>query len=109
MRMKFFLKRHIKIENLIIKLREIQYESKKIRLDLTKLEPVDNLTAEELVLHAALQQGKLEFHHDPQTLQHYAEIFKNSAKQRKAAKLGLPYQALINSLIHRYVNGETVF
>lgn len=101
-------------------------KAKKIRLDLTKLEPVDNLTAEEQVLHAALQQGKLEFHNDPQTLQHYAEIFKNSAKQRKAislripkqdyfaikakaAKLGLPYQALINSLIHRYVNGETVF
>ena len=94
-----------------------------MQIDLTKLESIDSLTAEEQHLHEALSSGQFEFQHDPQTIAKYAEIFTNSAKQRKAislrlpkqdyfaikakaTQLGLPYQALIDSLIHRYVNGE---
>ncbi len=96
---------------------------KKTHIDLTQLEPIDVLTPEEQALHQALQHGEFQFHNDDKTINKYAEIFKNSAKQRKvislripkqdyfaikaqASHLGIPYQALINSLIHRYVNGE---
>ena len=96
---------------------------KKMQIDLTTLEPIDTLTPEEQLLHEALASGQFEFQNDSKTIAKYAEIFTNSAKQRKAislrlpkqdyfaikakaAQLGLPYQALINSLIHRYVNGE---
>jgi predicted DNA binding CopG/RHH family protein len=70
-----------------------------------------------------MMSSEAEFNSDNKTINKYAEIFKNHAKQRKvislrlpkqdyfaikakAVQLGLPYQALINSLIHRYVNGD---
>ncbi len=98
-------------------------KQKKAHIDLTQLKPVDMLTDEEQLLHEALTNGQFEFQNDSKTITKYAEIFTNSAKQRKAIslrlpkqdyfaikakamQLGLPYQALINSLIHRYVNGE---
>jgi predicted DNA binding CopG/RHH family protein len=98
-------------------------KQKKIRIDLTDLEPIDDLDEEELALHQALQAGDFLFKDDPTTIKKYAEIFKESSRQRKAislrvptqdyfaiktkaSELGLPYQALINSLIHRYVNGR---
>ena len=98
-------------------------KQKKAHIDLTQLQPLDALTDEEQLLHAALTAGQFEFQNDSKTIAKYAEIFTNSAKQRKAIslrlpkqdyfaikakamQLGLPYQALINSLIHRYVNGE---
>jgi predicted DNA binding CopG/RHH family protein len=96
---------------------------KKIGVDFSQLEPVDQLTEEEQAWHNALRSRKLEFHGDAKTIQKYAEIFKQSRKERKAislriptqdyfaikakaANLGLPYQALINSLIHQYINGQ---
>lgn len=98
-------------------------KNKKIRIDLTQLEPIDDLDAEELELHQALRAGDFHFKDDSTTLKKYAEIFKESSRQRKAislrvptqdylaiktkaSELGLPYQALINSLIHRYVTGR---
>ena len=97
--------------------------NKKIKIDLTLLEPIDELSDDEQALHSALREGKFTLHSDSKTLDRYAEIFKNSAKQRKAislriptqdyfaikakaSHLGIPYQALINSLIHRYVNDD---
>lgn len=96
--------------------------NKKIKIDLTQLEPLDELTEEEQELHQEITKGNIEFDGDSKTISKYAEIFKNNAKQRKAislrlpkndylaikveaAKLGLPYQALINSIIHQYVTG----
>lgn len=96
---------------------------KKIQIDLTKLEPLDELDAEEKALHHSLQTGNFELDHSSHTINHYAEIFTASRNQRKAislrlpkqdylaikskaSELGLPYQALINSLIHRYVAGH---
>lgn len=98
-------------------------KNKKIKIDLAKLEPIDELTPEELELHAALTNGAMRFHSDSKTINKYTEIFKDNAKQRKAislripkqdyfairakaVELGLPYQALINSIIHQYVVGE---
>ncbi len=94
---------------------------KKLLIDLTQLEPLDHLDSEEAALHQALQIGEFEFQSDPKTVTKYAEIFKNNGEQRKAislripkndyfaiklkaSALGLPYQALINSLIHQYVS-----
>src|SRR3990167_385559 len=96
---------------------------KKTRIILTELEPLDELDEEEQALHQALLAGDFTFQSDPSILKKYAEIFKESSKQRKAislriptqdyfaiktkaSELGLPYQALINSLIHRYVTGD---
>ena len=98
-------------------------KSKKMHIDLTQLEPADVLDAEERALHQALQAGDFILHADQNTIKKYAKIFKESSKQRKAislriptqdyfaikskaSQLGLPYQALINSLIHRYVTGD---
>ena len=96
---------------------------KKKSLDFAQLEPLDKLTSEEKALHDALQKGKYESLYNTKTVKKYAEIFERSRKQRKvislriptqdymaikvkAAHLGLPYQALINSIIHQYVNGQ---
>jgi predicted DNA binding CopG/RHH family protein len=97
--------------------------TKKIKIDLTKLEPIDELTAEEQEFHQLMMSDEAVFHSDAKTINKYAEIFKNNAKQRKAIslripkqdyfaikakalQLGLPYQALINLIIHRYVTTE---
>ena len=96
---------------------------KKITVDLKQLEPIDVLTADEQEFHDIMMSQEAVFHHDVKTINAYAEVFKNNAKQRKvinlripkqdyfaikakAVQLGLPYQALINSIIHRYVNDE---
>ncbi len=101
-------------------------KNKKVLIDLTRLEPIDDLDEEELVLHKALQAGDFNFQNDQKTIKKYAEIFKESRRQRKAislriptqdyfaiktkaSELGLPYQALINSLIHRYIAGNENF
>ena len=96
---------------------------KKIAVALTTLEPIDTLTAEEQEFHQLAMSDEAILRDDAQTIAHYSDIFKNHAKQRKAislrlpkqdylairtkaVELGLPYQALINSIIHRYVNGD---
>ncbi len=56
--------------------------NKQIKTDLTKLEPIDKLSSDELALHCAMQEGKFILHNDAKTLAQYAEIFKNSAKGR---------------------------
>ena len=62
-------------------------------------------------------------HTDKETIHKYAQIFKSSNHERKALslrmprndyfeikakalELGMPYQALINSVIHRYLSGD---
>jgi predicted DNA binding CopG/RHH family protein len=97
---------------------------KLVSIDLTQLEPIDKLDSEEAALHEALTKGNFTFDSSRKTQQHYAELFESSRKQRraislripeqdylairtKAAELGLPYQALINSLIHQYVMGAS--
>ena len=98
-------------------------KQKIIPIDLTQLEPIDDLDAEEAAIHAALQSGQVEWDLSEQTKKHYAQIFRDYRNQRraislripegdflairtKAAELGLPYQSLINSLIHQYVTGS---
>ena len=88
-----------------------------------ELEPIDELTPEELEFHQLMMSDEAVFHDDPETINYYGEIFRNAAKQRKAISLriptndyfairtkaknlGLPYQALINSIIHRYVSDD---
>jgi len=95
----------------------------KPKIDFAELELVDELDEEEQAIHNALVAGEYVSYGDPKTIKKYAEIFKNHAKQRKAislrlpkqdyfaikakaVKLGLPYQALINSIIHRYVSED---
>jgi predicted DNA binding CopG/RHH family protein len=87
------------------------------------LEPIDELTPEELEDHKMLMSDEAVIYDDPETINYYGEIFRNAAKQRKAIslrvptndyfalrakakKLGLPYQALINSIIHRFVSED---
>ena len=95
----------------------------KIEIDLTALEPIDVLDEDEQAIHHALQEGEAVLRTDAETVQRYTEIFKAARQQRKAislrvptedyltiktkaSELGLPYQALINSLIHQYVTGR---
>lgn len=92
-------------------------------LDVSQLNPVDTLDQEEKTLHALLQSGEMVLDTRPETLAKYTTLFKENRKQRKAislrlplqdyvaiktkaAALGLPYQALINSVIHQYVTGQ---
>jgi predicted DNA binding CopG/RHH family protein len=99
------------------------HKKEKILIDISQLEPVDKLDKEELALHKLLEQGKFELKTDKKTLNKYAQIFKHSNNERKALslrmpkkdyldikakalELGLPYQALINSLVHRFLTGE---
>lgn len=94
-------------------------------IDVTKLEPVDNLDEEELEIHQHLRDGNFVAHFDQTTKKKYAKIFKAANRQRKALSLrmpsndyieikaralalGMPYQTLINSLIHRYLTGELI-
>lgn len=62
-------------------------KQRKMQIDLTALEPIDSLTDEELLLHEALIAGQFEFQNDTRTIAKYAEIFTNSAKQRKVISL----------------------
>lgn len=92
-------------------------------IDFTQLEPIDHLDDEELLIHNELREGKLILHTDAATKKKYAAIFKESNHKRKALSLrmpendyigikakalvlGMPYQALINSVIHRYLTGD---
>lgn len=94
-----------------------------INIDVTQLIPIDELDEDELDLHNEIQKGNLVFHSDISTKAKYAEIFKFNNHQRKALsirmlkndyigikakalELGIPYQALINSVIHRYLTGD---
>ena len=92
-------------------------------IDLTQLEPIDHLDDEELLIHNELREGKLVLHTDEVTKHIYAKIFKESNHKRKALSirmpendyigikakalvLGIPYQSLINSIVHRYLTGD---
>lgn len=94
-------------------------------IDMTQLEPVDILDEEELALHHDIRKGNFTAHFDQSTKNKYAKIFKAANRQRKALSLrmpsndyieikaralalGMPYQTLINSLVHRYLTGELI-
>jgi predicted DNA binding CopG/RHH family protein len=94
-----------------------------VPIDLAQLQPMDELDSEEAAIHLALQTEGVEWDLSEQTKKHYAKIFRDYRNQRraislripegdflairaKAAQLGLPYQSLINALIHQYVTNS---
>ena len=96
---------------------------KKQIIELDKLEPIDDLDEEELAIHESLIAGDYVSIANNITKDKYATIFKESHKRSKsislrlqendyvgikskALELGMPYQSLINSLIHQFLSGE---
>lgn len=97
--------------------------NKKYVIDVSQLKPIDQLDEEELDLYNEIKAGNYILHSDEATRKNYAHIFKE-AEQRsraislrlkesdyigikaKAMELGMPYQSLINSIIHRFLSGE---
>lgn len=94
-----------------------------LHFDVRELEPVDNLDEEELAFHNELRHGEVIVHTDKATKDAYANIFKLANHKRKALSLrmleqdyigiktkalalGMPYQVLINSVIHQYLAGD---
>ena len=95
----------------------------KYTVDLTQLEPIDDLDAEELDFYNEMKAGHYTLHSDEKTKQKYANIFKEATKRSraislrlqendyigiksKAMELGIPYKSLINSIIHRFLSGS---
>ena len=95
-------------------------------LDFTSLEPVDNLDEEELAIHQDLINGKYQSIDSTEVRKHYVKVFKEANKRSKAIslrlqesdyigikvkarELGLPYQSLINSIIHRFLTDDLDF
>lgn len=93
------------------------------KIDFSQYELVDELDKEEMEGFRALQAGNYTLRTDLATKKKYAEIFKEANRRSKAIslriqerdyigireraiELGIPYQSLINSLIHRYLTGE---
>jgi hypothetical protein len=58
-----------------------------VPIDLTQLQPIDELDAEEAAIHFALQSGKVEWDLSEQTKKHYAKIFRDYRNQRRALSL----------------------
>ena len=98
-------------------------KKKKLLFDITQLEPIDELDEEELSIHKDIQAGKGLLCNDEVVMMKYAKIFKEANHKRKALsirmleadyigiktkalELGMPYQSLINSVIHRYLTGD---
>jgi predicted DNA binding CopG/RHH family protein len=92
-------------------------------LDLTLLEPLDELDEEELAFHNELINGKTISVDSLGTRKYYSKIFKESNNRSravnirlkeqdymglktKALELGMPYQSLLNSIIHQYLTGK---
>jgi predicted DNA binding CopG/RHH family protein len=92
-------------------------------LDLTQLEPVDDLDEEELMYHHALVSGETNSIDSPDSRIYYSKVFKESNRRSravnvrlkeqdyiglkaKALELGMPYQSLLNSIIHQFLRGE---
>ena len=98
--------------------------SQKITIEeLMELESIDKLDKEELALHNKLKKGNFKLLDDKKTKEKYAKIFKEANHKRKALslrmpendyigirakalELGMPYQTLINSVIHRFLTGD---
>lgn len=95
----------------------------KYTIDLAQLEVVDTLDDEELDLYNEIKAGNYVISFDDETKQKYAQIFKESQQRSraislrlqendyigikaKAMALGMPYQSLINSIIHQFLSGE---
>jgi len=98
-------------------------DKKKYSIDLTQLEAVDKLDKEELELYDELKLGNYILHSDEKTKQKYANMFKDANRRSRAIslrlqendyigikaramELGIPYQSLINSIIHRFLTGN---
>jgi predicted DNA binding CopG/RHH family protein len=88
-----------------------------VDIDLTKLEPVDDLDEEELELHNDLTSGKTKSIDSAEVRKYYAKIFKDSNSRSrainfrlkeqdyiglkaKALELGMP---LLNSIVHQFL------
>ena len=97
--------------------------SKDKYLDLSALEPLDDLDDEELEFHKTLTNGETISIDSKDTRKYYAKIFKASNSRSraislrlqeqdyigikaKALELGIPYQSLLNSIIHQYLTGK---
>ena len=95
-------------------------------LDFASLEPVDNLDEEELAIHQELINEKYQSIDSPEMRKHYVKVKKDANKRSKAIslrlqendyigikvkarELGLPYQSLINSIIHRFLVNDLDF
>ncbi len=91
-------------------------------LNFTELEPIDELDDEEIAIHKSLKNGEYESLNSSEK-QKYSKIFKESNKRSKAIslrlqerdyigikakamELGMPYQSLINSIIHTFLTGN---
>lgn len=96
---------------------------KQYTIDLTQLDPIDKLDKEELDLYNEIKAGHYVLHSDEKTKQKYANIFKDANRRSRAIslrlqendyigikaramELGIPYQSLINSIIHRFLTGN---
>ncbi|MBX9598655.1 MAG: hypothetical protein K2X04_08780 [Burkholderiales bacterium] len=94
-------------------------------LDLTALEPIDQLDTEELEFHNALTKGETVSIDTEETRRYYAKVFQVSngrsravnvrlkeqdyiGLKTKALELGMPYQSLLNSIIHQYLTGKLI-
>ncbi len=92
-------------------------------LDLTQLESIDDLDEEELMYQNALVSGETNSIDSPDTRKYYSKIFRESNSRSravnvrlkeqdyiglkaKALELGMPYQSLLNSIIHQFLTGE---
>jgi predicted DNA binding CopG/RHH family protein len=92
-------------------------------LDLTALEPIDKLDEEELEFHNALTTGETISIDTEEARRYYAKVFQVSngrsravnvrlkeqdyiGLKTKALELGMPYQSLLNSIIHQYLIGK---
>jgi predicted DNA binding CopG/RHH family protein len=61
-----------------------------LNIDVTGLEPVDQLDAEEMAIHHDFRDGKLVLRSDKATKANYANIFKIANCKRKALSLRMP-------------------
>ncbi len=98
-------------------------KQKQITIDVTQLDPIDELDEYETDLYNEIQKGNFILRSDEEIKREYANIFKFNNNERKALsirmprndyfeikakalELGMPYQSLINSVIHRYLTGD---
>ncbi len=121
--MKFLSRLHLEIENLTNNLESKVMKNKQYTIDVTQLEAIDELDNEELDLYNEIKAGNYTLRADKETINEYAQIFKDAEKRSraisirlqerdyigikaKALELGMPYQSLINSIIHQFLENK---
>lgn len=96
---------------------------KKEYINLDELVPIDDLDDEELELHRLLTTGKTKSIDSEELRGYYTKVFKESNSRSKAVnirlkeqdyiglkakamELGMPYQSLLNSIVHQFLTGK---